>query len=107
MYSFWSSVLTRALAGRLKHCLSGGGEVGRLHPPVILDESCLVGDPGQVGVGSGDVGQRCQLADDVVDHQPHEAQRLEVVGPGGEDLVQALQVLPEPRLHIPHRTRDL
>lgn len=84
-----------------------GVKLSRLRPPVILKEGRAVSDGSQVGVGLSDIGQRGQLADDVVDHQSHEAQGLEVVGPCGEDLVQPLQVLPQATLNVPQRAGDL
>lgn len=88
-------------------CINAAVELRWLRTPVILEEGRVVSDGGQVDIGPGDVGQLRQLADDVVDHQPHEAQSLEVVGPGGEDLVQPLQVLPQAALHVPQRAGDL
>ena len=83
------------------------GEMQWLHLPVILHEGCSFSNICQVHFDFADVWQSGQLADDVVYHQLHEAQRLEVVGARGEDLVQPRQVLFESRFHIAHRTCHL
>lgn len=77
------------------------------HAPVILDEGRARGDGAQVDVGLAQVGHGRQLPDDVVGHQPHEAQSLKVVGPRREDLVQTLQVPLEAPFGVSQRSRRL
>lgn len=78
-----------------------------LHLPIILNEGCLVSNGCQVNIGAVDIWQSNQLAYDIVDHQLHEAQSLEVVSPCSKDFIKTFEVLFELRFHIAQRSGNL
>lgn len=83
------------------------GELLQLYLPVILNESCLVCNGCQVRLGFANVWQSSQLTDNIVKHQLHEAQRLEIVCPCTKDLIQAFQVLLESTFKVVKRSCNL
>lgn len=75
--------------------------------PVVLHKGGLVSDGRQVHLGPADVRHGDELPDDVVSHLPHETERLAVVAPRGENLVQPGQVLFQAHLHAFQRASHL
>lgn len=67
----------------------------------------MISNGSQVNICFVDIGQSRQLSDDIVDHQLHEAQSLEVVSPRGKDFIQPFQVLFESSFHMAHGSCNL
>ncbi len=70
--------------------------------PVVLYLCRLISDDCQVHLCLLPVRQTKQLLDHIVGHLLHELQRLHVVAPRSEDLVQPCEVLVQAALHAAH-----